>query len=200
MKNKKKSFVVGILIPLLMLSSCNALDTSSINGNQLSLVAPNGNQIARNISSLKKEAGMIVAKQFGHDLDLEITDIKYYPINSNYLALVYYKLENGTIMNYGKTNDVGLINQIEAKSLVISSNNFSMVNKREYSTLLECDSLNIKSAEETNGSFLMYCSSISNCKPCQLVVATTTTRSIGGKQIVKCDNTCADCRMTVEIE
>lgn len=73
--------------------------------NKLSIIAPNGEQIAESLEALQTNTAMNIAEQFGHNYDFTITSIEYAPLDEGYLALVNYCLENGLTSNYALSSN-----------------------------------------------------------------------------------------------
>lgn len=73
--------------------------------NKLSIIAPNGEQIAESLEALQANTAMNIAKQFGRNHNFTITSIEYAPLDEGYLALVNYRLENGLTSNYALSSN-----------------------------------------------------------------------------------------------
>lgn len=102
-------FVVACLM-LCALAGCDndhhAVPTPDMpQPNKLSLTAPNGQQIAESMEALRASTAADITEQFGDDCDFTITSIEYAPLKEGYLALIGYRLADGSTSNYALSNN-----------------------------------------------------------------------------------------------
>lgn len=102
-------FVVACLM-LCALAGCDndhhAVPTPDMpQPNKLSLTAPNGQQIAESMEALRASTAADIAEQFGDDCDFTITSIEYAPLKEGYLALIGYRLADGSTSNYALSSN-----------------------------------------------------------------------------------------------
>lgn len=117
-------FMAYWLLLLAGMTGCNdesKIDSVKESKDNLVLEAPNGEMIATDILSLKDEMRELVARQFGDDFDFEITDIEYVEPDDGYLALITYRLADGRISNYVRTNSTEVINSLSVNRIFIGN-------------------------------------------------------------------------------
>lgn len=198
-----KSFVFTAFWTLILISfmGCNNESESIMQSSQimnLTLCAPNGELIAKDVSSLKEETALVIAKQFGDDFKFTITDIQYTPLKNGYLALVSYELEDGRQSNYAKTNSLEVINFSPVDIMnYISSNEISDWRINDDKTALHTITKGLYSTSETS----FVCKSATNCKPCQVKITQhQDSFNDGTVTKVSCSDKCEDCKLEATIK
>lgn len=198
---KRFVFTVFWTLTLMSFTGCSNESENVMQNSQeanLTLTAPNGEIIAKDIPSLRNETTIIIAKQFGDDFNFTITDIEYIPVGNGYLALVSYELEDGRRSNYAKTNSLEVINSSPVDIMNYKSSNKNLnweINDEK--TVLRTTTRGLCSTSETS----FVCKSATNCKPCQVKVSQFQDSATDG-QVTKiaCNDKCADCKLEVTIK
>ncbi|ADV42479.1 hypothetical protein [Bacteroides helcogenes] len=204
---KKYVFITFLTLATAFMAGCGNKDESPVSQEtNVSLIAPNGELIAKDMAALNKETALIIAKQYGEDLDFKITDIEYTQINDGYLALIAYQLSNGRSSNYAKTNSDNVLADASVNAVIydICSTEDTQWNISEDQTTLNIENATTRS----NGNakeISFVCKSASNCKPCQVKVASVIDSSddsiTDGRSIkVTCSSDCNDCKLEATIK
>lgn len=123
---KRFVFTVFWILTFISFTGCNNEDGGIMQSSQeadFTLVAPNGEMIAKDIPSLKNETALIIAKQFGDDFKFTITSREYIAVENGFLALVNYELEDGRQSNYAKTNSLKVIESSPVDIMNLKSSN-----------------------------------------------------------------------------
>ena len=106
---KKFLFLASIISTVCFFSCSNDVENSfQEETSVLSLVSPNGSLIANSINDLNKRTADIIAEKFGDDYPFTIKAIEYIDVESGFLAIIKYELENGTISNYALSTSTDL--------------------------------------------------------------------------------------------
>lgn len=179
-----KKTILASCICLCCLCGCSSeTEVALPEANTLSLVSPNGDRIAANMSELRQRTSNIIAKQFGDDYSFTIEDIKYTDVTTGFLAIIEYKLENGVTSNYAYSNNVKILNNVSLDQLTIEESS-----EGDYIPL---------------GDVGFTCNSASKCAPCQVVSKTYFMKTDDGNDRivteVSCSTKCSDCKMNATI-
>ncbi|HBN28601.1 MAG TPA: hypothetical protein DD421_06110 [Clostridiaceae bacterium] len=141
----------------------------------LNLKSPNGEMIASNISSLKKDLEIIIAQGFENNTTFNISKIEYLPLATGYSAIISYITEDGFEGNLVKTNNPSF--KI-SENLVVKTKNTS---------------LRLRSSDENGGgsTFTVSCKKLGTCD-CKV-----TAVYKNGVTTYTCGD-CNNCEMTIE--
>lgn len=198
---KRIVFTVCCILTLIGVTGCYNENENVIQSSQetsVTLIAPNGEIIAKDISALRNETALIVAKQFGDDFKFSVTSIEYITVNKGYLALISYELEDGRQSNYVKTNCSEVINSSSLDSFHIKSASQRWDWKSENEKIvLSTVTKGVNSTSEVS----FVCKSATNCKPCQVKVSQyqdSVNDEVSTK--VSCSDTCSDCKLEATIK
>lgn len=115
----KKFALLILLSTIFFITNCSEKKTIEPKYQNLTLTAPNGQQIAESFESINEEIKDMVAQQFGKDIPFEITSIDYTDVSDGYFALITYQLENGMVLNYALSNSLSVFNNSSVKTLRI---------------------------------------------------------------------------------
>lgn len=117
-------FATFWLVATAIVAGCsNKNEVANLETEKISLVAPNGERIAQDMATLKKETARIVAKQFGNDTSFKITDVEYASVSDGYLALINYELDNGEKSSYAISNSRAVLTNSAIDTLIIEGTN-----------------------------------------------------------------------------
>lgn len=112
--------------------SCNAEDDIIENApSNISLTAPNGEQIMESMEALNQMTSRTIATNYGDDYNFKIESIEYTDIDDGYLALITYSLENGTISNFALSNCIKVFNASNVTSVDIEADTYEIVQDEE---------------------------------------------------------------------
>lgn len=202
---KTNLFFSTLIIGIVLLTGC-INEQSSIEYNlpneSLSLMAPNGDLITTSMKALNDETAMIIASQFGDDFPFEITSIEYATPSDGYLAIINYRLADGRISNFAKSNSAEVINNSNVDLLYwdidIDTNNIQFDDKDGTLTAQTREAPNTNEIiRPTNTSY--KCNSASQCTPCQVKIAIRYTDLDKPVTTISCSDKCSDCKLTATI-
>ena len=189
------------------LSGCNNEDMADMSPNtpkeaSLCLQAPNGETIAHDISELKEETTLMVAKQFGDDYEFTLTSIEYADVNDGFLALINYRLEDGTVSNYAISNSNSVLQATDIDDLTLDLPTEASWREEDNSIIVPIAEGTLSTASTNETKYV--CKSATNCTPCQVKIVRDlnlgTLKSKGVVYKVTCRDECSDCKMEVTIE
>jgi hypothetical protein len=105
-------FFLASIIAIIGLTGCMQDDEMILTNDAetLSLVAPNGQKIAKNIAALNSESSDIIEDIYGERKEFQIMGLVYYPMQKGYLVEVRYITYDGRKGKYIKTNNASEIN------------------------------------------------------------------------------------------
>jgi hypothetical protein len=157
MTKNMTSFICCIMM-FNLLQSCktddNLFDLDS--GRALDLRAPNGEQIADNISSFKEEVSFVIENIYGERKEFEIVKLEFIPdISKGYVADIEYETYDGIRDSYFKVHGLEEYSVLTSGMLVMSK--IRLKNGTE--------------SGETSGGSNYYCKKSSNnlCNKCRKV-------------------------------
>ena len=104
---KNKLMLPLATFAMIFLTNCQVSkkDIVELNDSKISLIAPNKETIAPNITSLEKWASDIFKEKFKTTAECKITEVKYYDVKQGYVAHIYYETSDGKNLSYLLTNN-----------------------------------------------------------------------------------------------
>lgn len=194
MKHLLKTLVLvaGIAITI---CSCSAEDgiIESV-PSQISLIAPNGEQIMESMEALNQTISRTIATNYGDDYNFEIESIEYTDIDDGYLALITYSLEDGTMSNFALSNSIKVFNASNVTSVDIEEEIYEIIENEDNSITI----ISSRSNQENKRAPKYTCKSVSNCKPCQVKIGKLPITEDRDWE-VECSPDCPDCKLKVVI-
>ncbi|MBR4047518.1 MAG: hypothetical protein IKK07_03575 [Bacteroides sp.] len=184
--------VVGIATTI---CSCNAEDDIIENApSQISLIAPNGEQIMEDMEDLNQMISRTIATNYGDDYNFKIESIEYTDIDDGYLALITYSLEDGTMSNFALSNSIKVFNASNVTSVEIETDTYEIIGDEENSITVG----NSRSNQDSKG-IKFFCKSASSCIPCQVKIGKLPITEDNKDTEVECTSNCPDCKLKVVI-
>lgn len=206
---RKNVFIaIWLIASSLVLTSCHGEKENEIPGqneSDISLVAPNGQRIAEDMTSLEKEVSMMVAKQFGDDLKFNITSIEYAPVDKGYLALINYSLYDGRSSNFAKTNNTKVLTNSPADIVHYKRPMDNLRFEKTDDNAITLHGEVQTRSTNTGENYSFVCKSATNCKPCQVKIVSVkkdylTDTEDGSTTKISCSDRCTDCKLEVTIQ
>lgn len=82
------------LIPIIGFTFYSCGNENFLSEKKLNLVAPNGEQISKDVNELNTWTASVVTEKFGSNKPFIITAVSYYNVKNGYVALIQYKVDN----------------------------------------------------------------------------------------------------------
>lgn len=172
----------------------SAVSTGRNSNDNISLIAPNGERVYKDMGSLNEEVRLIIAESFGDDIPFKILSVEYTDVYDGYYAIVTYRLENGITSNYAVSNSWSVFANTSVNEWIVECNSTEV----EYIISDDADSVVCKSQDVQNYKTVFTCKSETGCSPCK--VHQVLEVNDPNKTVIKttCTQECVDCYLTAK--